>query len=310
VREYREGTRMANTGRKSGAQILRERLKRPEILVAPGCYDVLSARLVEQAGFEAAFMTGFGASGSILGQPDYGLMTMNEMATVCVNMNAVLSIPLIGDIDTGYGNPLNVYRTVREFERAGMAAVHLEDQVFPKRCGHMEKKVVIPTEEYVEKLRAALDAREEMLIIARTDSRAVFGVEEAVRRLETYRDVGADVVYADALADERELRMVGAIEGVYKFSNQVESGRTPLYPTDELQNMGYDIVIYPCSTVFAAAKAMQRVLSELKSKHTTRDFLKEMTTFTEYGSVVGMETLLAREQRYKIDELKSKLKQK
>ena len=150
---------MRATSGKSGAQVLRERLKKPEILVAPGAYDCLSARLVERMGFEAAFMTGFGASASILGQPDYGLMTMNEMATVCANMNAVLNIPLIGDIDTGYGNPLNVFRTVREFERAGMAAVHLEDQVFPKRCGHMEKKAVIPMEEHVEKIRAAVEAR-------------------------------------------------------------------------------------------------------------------------------------------------------
>ena len=152
---------MRNTENRSGAKVLRERLKNPEIIMAPGCYDCLSARLVEQAGFEAAFMTGFGASGSILGQPDYGLMTMNEMAAVCANMNSVLNIPLLG-----------VYRTVREFERAGMAAVHLEDQVFPKRCGHMEKKAVIPMEEHVEKIRAAVEARDDMLIIARTDCRA------------------------------------------------------------------------------------------------------------------------------------------
>ena len=131
---------MRNTGKISGAKLLRERLKDPTIIMAPGCYDCLSARLVEQAGFEAAFMTGFGASGSILGQPDYGLMTMNEMATVCANMNAVLNIPLLGDIDTGYGNPLNVYRTVREFERAGMAAVHLEDQVSPSVAGIWRRK--------------------------------------------------------------------------------------------------------------------------------------------------------------------------
>ena len=188
---------MRATSGKSGAQVLRERLKKPEILVAPGAYDCLSARLVERMGFEAAFMTGFGASASILGQPDYGLMTMNEMATVCANMNAVLNIPLIGDIDTGYGNPLNVFRTVREFERAGMAAVHLEDQVFPKRCGHMEKKAVIPMEEHVEKIRAAVEARDEMLIIARTDAYATHGLDETLRRLEAYRDAGADIIYAD-----------------------------------------------------------------------------------------------------------------
>ena len=211
---------MRNTENRSGAKVLRERLKNPEIIMAPGCYDCLSARLVEQAGFEAAFMTGFGASGSILGQPDYGLMTMNEMAAVCANMNSVLNIPLLGDIDTGYGNPLNVYRTVREFERAGMAAVHLEDQVFPKRCGHMEKKAVIPMEEHVEKIRAAVEARDDMLIIARTDCRATHDMDEVVRRLEAYRDAGADIIYADALRNAEEMGIVGSIPGVYKFANQ------------------------------------------------------------------------------------------
>lgn len=293
--------------KKTGAQILKERLKQPEIIVAPGCYDALSARLVEQAGFEAAFMTGFGASGSILGQPDYGLMTMNEMVTVCANMNSVLNIPLIGDIDTGYGNPLNVYRTVKEFERAGLAAVHLEDQVFPKRCGHMENKAVIPMEEHVEQIRAALDARNEMLIIARTDARAVYGVEEAVKRLKAYRDAGADIVYADALADERELRMVGSIEGVYKFTNQVERGKTPMYLTEELQGMGYNIVIYPVSTLFAAAKAMEKILADLKANHTTRGSLEQVTTFAEYTKMVGLEELVAREQKYKVLEFRGKI---
>lgn len=301
---------MTPVKRKTGAQILKERLRQRDIVVAPGCYDVLSARLVEQAGFEAAFMTGFGASGSILGQPDYGLMTMNEMVTVCANMNSVLGIPLIGDIDTGYGNPLNVYRTVKEFERAGMAAVHLEDQAFPKRCGHMENKVVISMEEHIEKIRAAVDARDEMLIIARTDARAAHGVEEAVRRLEAYRDAGANVVYADALSDDRELRMVGSIEGVYKFTNQVERGKTPMHLTEELQEMGYDIVIYPVSTLFAAAKAMQRVLAELKDRHTTSESMAQMTTFAEYTKMVGMEELTAREQRYKTDEFRCKPEQR
>ncbi len=191
----------ATTGN-SGAKALRERLKKPEILIAPGAYDCISARLIEQMGFEAAFMTGFGASGSILGQPDYGLMTMNEMAAVCANMNYFLNIPLIGDIDTGYGNPLNVYRTVREFERAGMAAVHLEDQVFPKRCGHMEKKAVIPMEEHVEKIRAAVEARDEMMIIARTDAFATHGLDETLRRLEAYRDAA----FAAARAIENYLQ--------------------------------------------------------------------------------------------------------
>ena len=300
---------MRNTGGTSGAKLLRERLKNPAIIMAPGCYDCLSARLVEQAGFEAAFMTGFGASGSILGQPDYGLMTMNGMATVCANMNAVLNIPLLGDIDTGYGNPLNVYRTVREFERAGMAAVHLEDQVFPKRCGHMEKKAVIPMEEHVEKIRAAVEARDDMLIIARTDCRATHDLDEVVRRLEAYRDAGADIIYADALRSADEMRVVGSIPGVYKFANQVEFGKTPPLSAEEIQALGFSIVIYPVGTIFTAARAMQTMLAQLKEKRRMTEDTAQMTTFAEYNKIVGMDALVAMESSYKVDEYKSRLKQ-
>lgn len=300
---------MRNTSQRSGAQALRKRLKDPKIIMAPGCYDCLSARLVEQAGFEAAFMTGFGASGSILGQPDYGLMTMNEMASVCANMNAVLNIPLLGDIDTGYGNPLNVFRTVREFERAGMAAVHLEDQVFPKRCGHMEKKAVIPMEEHVEKIRAAVEARDDMLIIARTDCRATHDLDEVVRRLEAYRDAGADIIYADALRSAEEMRVVGSIPGVYKFANQVEFGKTPMMTASEIQSLGFSIVIYPVSTVFTAARAIQKLLARLKKEEILSEDTEVITTFAEYNSMVGMDQLTAMEASYKVDTYKQMLRQ-
>lgn len=292
---------------KSPAQILREMLAQPEIVVAPGCYDVLSARLIEQAGFKCAFMTGFGASGSILGQPDYGLMTMNEMVTVCANMTSVLGIPLIGDVDTGYGNPLNVYRTIREFERAGVAAVHIEDQVFPKRCGHMDKKAVIPVEEHVEKIKACMDAREDMLIIARSDARATHGINEAIDRVIAYHEAGADIVYIDAPASVEELRLIGEKAKGYKFVNQVERGKTPLLTTQELQDLGFDIVIFPCATIFTAAKAMQQMLAELKANHTTRESLDRMATFEEYTNMVGMPDLLAMERKYKVDDFKASL---
>ena len=287
---------------------LRAMLEQPEIIVAPGCYDVLSARLVEQAGFKAAFMTGFGTSGSILGQPDYGLLTFNEMVSVCANMTSVLNIPLIGDVDTGYGNPLNVYRTIREFERAGVAAVHIEDQVFPKRCGHMEKKAVIPVEEHVEKIKACMDAREDMLIIARSDARATHGINEAIDRVLAYHEAGADIVYIDAPASVEELRLIGQNAKGYKFVNQVERGKTPLLPTQELQDLGFDIVIFPCCTVFTAAKAMQKMLGELKANSTTRNSLDQMVTFEEYTTMVGMPELMAMEQKYKVDAFKDKLK--
>lgn len=293
----------ANT-KSSGARMLRERLKDPKVIVAPGAYDCLSARLIEQCGFEAAFMTGYGAAASILGEPDYGLMTMNEMANVCANMNAFLNIPLIGDIDTGYGNPLNVYRTVKEFERAGMAAVHLEDQVFPKRCGHMENKAVISMEEHVEKIRAAVEARDEMLIIARTDSRATHGLDEALKRLEAYRDAGADIVYADALRSDDELRAVGAIPNVYKFTNQTENGKTPPRTVQQLEEMGFSIVIFPVGTAFVAAKAMKHMLEQLKKEGTSAGCIDQMTTFNEFTSIVGLPELQKREARFKTYEFR------
>jgi 2-methylisocitrate lyase-like PEP mutase family enzyme len=299
---------MRATNGKSGAKILRERLTKPGIIIAPGCYDCLSARLVEETGFEAAFMTGFGASGSILGEPDYGLMTMNEMATVCSNMNAFLNIPLIGDIDTGYGNPLNVFRTVREFERAGMAAVHLEDQVFPKRCGHMEKKAVIPMEEHVEKIRAAIEARDEMLIIARTDSFAIGGIDETIKRLVAYKEAGADIIYADGLPTVEAMREVCKIDGVYKFGNQVEGGKSPSLTWEELEEIGYDIVIYPVCTALTAAKSMRDMLALLKEDHSNRQIIEKgmVTGFDEYNDIVGMKELTGRESKFKVDEFKKK----
>ena len=269
---------MYANSKNSGARVLRERLKDPKIIVAPGAYDCLSARLIEQCGFEAAFMTGYGAAASILGEPDYGLMTMNEMANVCANMNAFLNIPLIGDIDTGYGNPLNVYRTVKEFERAGMAAVHLEDQVFPKRCGHMENKAVISMEEHVEKIRAAVEARDEMMIIARTDARATHGIDEAIRHLTAYRDAGADIVYADALRSDDELRAVGSIPNVYKFTNQTENGKTPPRTAKQLE--------------------------ELRREGTSAGCVEQMTTFNEFTGIVGLPELQKREANFKTYEFR------
>ena len=297
---------MRNTVENSGARVLKERLKKKDIIIAPGVYDCLSARIVEQCGFEAAFMTGFGASGSIIGQPDYGLMTMNEMAEVCANMNYFLNIPLIGDIDTGYGNPLNVYRTVRVFERTGMAAVHLEDQVFPKRCGHMDKKTVIPMEEHLEKIRAAVEARDEMLIIARTDAFATKGLDETIRRLEAYRDAGADIIYADGLTSVEAMKEVCKIPGVYKFGNQVEGGKSPTLSFEELEEIGYDIVIYPVATVFCAASAMRDMLLQLKADHTNANIISsgKVTGFSEYNAIVGMKELTDMEAKYKVDVFK------
>src|SRR5512135_715080 len=191
---------------------LRELLAGPELLVAPGAYDALSARLIVQAGFSLVYMTGFGTAASVLGQPDVGLLTMSEMVSRAAALAAVSGdLPLIADADTGYGNPINVRRTVREYEHAGVAGLHLEDQVWPKKCGHMEGKQVIPMDEMVQKIRAAVDARQDpdFVIIARTDANAVNGFEDALQRGQAYREAGADVIFIEAPRSTAELTTIG-----------------------------------------------------------------------------------------------------
>src|SRR5213080_5354161 len=190
---------------------LRELLAGPDLLVAPGAYDALSARLIAQAGFSAVYMTGFGTAASVLGQPDVGLLTMSEMVSRAAALAAIVGDrPLIADADTGYGNPINVRRTVREYERAGVAAVHIEDQVWPKKCGHMEGKQVIPVDEMVQKVRAAVEARQDpdLVIIARTDANAVHGLEDAIHRGKAYHEAGADVIFIEAPRSMTELRSI------------------------------------------------------------------------------------------------------
>src|SRR3984893_18474878 len=190
---------------------LRQLLAGPNLLVAPGAYDALSARLIAQDGFPAAYMTGLGTAASVLGQPDVGLLTMSEMVARASALASVIGdLPLIADADTGYGNPINVRRTVHEYERAGVAAIHIEDQVWPKKCGHMEGKQVIPLDEMVQKIRAAVDARQDpdFVVIARTDANAVYGLEDALRRGQAYREAGADVIFIEAPRSMEELRAI------------------------------------------------------------------------------------------------------
>src|SRR6266852_3658860 len=190
---------------------LRELLAGPDLIVAPGAYDALSARLIAQTGFPAVYMTGFGTAASVLGQPDVGLLTMSEMVSRAAALAAVVGdLPLIADADTGYGNPINVRRTIREYERAGVAGLHIEDQVWPKKCGHMEGKQVIPMDEMVQKIRAAIDARQDpdFVIIARTDANAVHGLEDAIQRGQAYREAGADVIFIEAPRSIEELRTI------------------------------------------------------------------------------------------------------
>src|ERR1700761_9457643 len=251
------------TPRPGGAARLRGLLDSGETILAPGAFDPLAARLVEEAGFPAVYMTGFGTSAGLLGRPDVGLLTMTEMADSAARIAACVDIPVLADADTGYGNPLNVIRTVGAYETAGVAGLHLEDQVAPKKCGHLEGKQVIPAEEMAQKIRAAVEARAqpEFVIIARTDARAVEGLERALQRGRVYREAGADVLFIEALTTEAEAEeAVRAFPGVPLLFNWAEGGKTPPISLGRLQEMGYRIVIFPLSTLLAATGAMRRIL--------------------------------------------------
>ncbi len=250
----------------SKAKILRKMLNSGKIIEAPGAYDVWSAKLVEKAGFEAIYMTGYGVSASVIGKPDIGIMTFTEVATMAKNIAFATNIPLIADCDTGFGNALNVIRCVEEFEAAGVAAIQLEDQLMPKRCGHMEGKVLIPMEDMVAKIRAAVYARKDpdFIIIARTDARAVNGYDDAINRAKTYFDAGADVIFFEAAQSAEEVKKVADTLKVPLLANMVPNGKTPLFTIDQLQNMGYSIVIYPVVTIYAATKQIVTTLQTLK----------------------------------------------
>jgi methylisocitrate lyase len=273
----------------------------PEIVVLPGAYDALSARLAERAGFNAMFTTGFGFSASALGMPDFGLLTMAETMERVRNITAAVRVPVVADMDTGYGNPLNTARTVRECVRAGAAGIILEDQEWPKKCGHFEGKRVIPAEDHVAKLRAAIDARgdDDLVIIARTDARAPLGLDEAIRRGRLYRDAGADVVFVEAPQSIEDLRAVrAAIPDVPLFANMIEGGKTPLLTWQELQDLGYKMVVFPLSALLAAAHAIAAVYAELFEKKTTAGIRDRLTGFEEFEEIVGVPELRALEERY------------
>lgn len=279
---------------------LRERLQEKEIVIAPGAYDALTATLCEQAGFEAVYLTGAGVSYSTLGKSDVGLITMTEMADKAAYICDAVSIPVIADGDTGYGNALNVMRTVREYERAGVAAIQLEDQLFPKRCGHLANKALISADEMVAKIHAAVDARkdENFLIIARTDARAVEGLEAAIERALRYEEAGADVIFVEAPTSEEELDQVARRLNKPLLANMVEGGKTPLVPAQRLQEMGYSIVIYPNSVTRVIAKAAADFYRELKQTGSTTGYADRMLTFDQLNQVLGLAQIRQLEQKY------------
>jgi 2,3-dimethylmalate lyase len=289
------------TRRPGGAAGLRALLDSGQVIVAPGAFDPLSARLVEEAGFPAVYMTGFGTSAALIGRPDVGLLTMTEMAGNAGRIAACVDIPVIADADTGYGNPLNVIRTVGAYEAAGVAGIHIEDQVAPKKCGHMEGKLVIPAEEMAEKVRAAVEARTqpEFMIIARTDARAVEGLERALQRGQMYREAGADALFIEAVTTEAEAEeAVRAFPGVPLLFNWAEGGKTPPISLDRITELGYRIVIFPISTLLAATGAMRRILQEIARAGTPAAAMRGLPTFAEFTDFIGLPQVQQAEQRY------------
>lgn len=278
---------------------LRRMLNEPGIIVAPGAYDGISARLIERHGFKAVYMTGAGTAASALGQADLGLTTLTEMATHAAHIAGCISLPLIADADTGYGNPLNVIRTVREYERAGVAALHLEDQVFPKKCGHIAGKAVIPMREFAEKIRAAAENRTDpdFIIIARTDARAVNGIDDAIERGLCYREAGADVIFVEAPTSREEIERVAREIKAPLLSNQVPGGKTPGLTVMELEKLGYKMVIFPVVSLMAATLAIESALTKLK-EHGTDWHEGPVLSPMEIFQRVGIDWWLEAEKKY------------
>ena len=285
-----------------GKSKILELIKKEGILVLPAVYDALTAKIVERAGFQAILMGGYSVSAVRLGKPDVGFLTMTEMADQVKIIAEAVSVPLIADGDTGYGNPLNVMRTVEEYQKAGAAGIILEDQQFPKRCGHMEGKQVIPMEEHLKKLEAAIEARgdRDTLIITRTDSLAPLGLQEAIRRGKAYRDAGADVVFVEAPRTVEELKAIReAIPGVPLVANIIEGGKTPVLSARELKEMGYEIYFCGLTTVLVAAKAIMNAMTHLRQEGSTAGLMDQMFSFAEFNELIGLKEFSLLENRFK-----------
>jgi len=282
----------------------RDLVERQEILPAMGGYDALSATLIEQAGGEVVYMSGSSVSTSVHGYPDVGLTTMTEMVNRARQMANAVDVPVFCDADTGYGNPINVRRTIEEFESAGVAGVHIEDQTFPKKCGHFEDKDVVPTEEMVQKIEAATDVRkdDDFLVIARTDARAVEGFDSAVDRGRAYLDAGADVLFVEAPKDRAELERVGdAFHDVPLLANMTEGGKTPLFTAEEFEEMGYDIVLYPATGFKTAAKALQDLYEEIHETGTQKGMMDRLVSWECRNEITRLDDIVELEKRYSTD---------
>lgn len=282
--------------------IFRRMLSEPGVIVMPGAYDALSAKIAEIVGFKAVIHTGYGTAASLLGMPDIGLVSFGEMVQRVKSIARAVRIPVIGDADTGYGNAVNVYRTVKEYIWAGAAGLFIEDQVWPKRCGHMFGKMVIDKEEMVGKIMAAVDARNEedpdFVIGARTDAIAVKGIDDAIERAEEYRKAGADFIFIEAFENVEQMKRAVKEVKAPLMLNLIEGGRTPLVSVEEAEKMGFKIVIFPLTALYAATKAMMETLSILKEKGTALAYLDRLITFPEFAKIVEIQKFRDMEEKY------------
>ena len=285
---------------KSQNTTLRARLKQPGLVVAPGIFDMVSLRLADPLGFDALYMTGFGTVASHMGLPDAGLATYSDMVGRVTAMAGMAKTPLIADADTGYGGLLNLRHTVRGYESAGAAALQLEDQEFPKKCGHTPGRRVIPTEDMERKIRVAVDARQshEFLIIARTDARTTLGLDEALRRAEAYAKAGADMLFVESPESEEEMRKIGCSFDLPLVANMVEKGRTPVLSREELEGMGYKLAIFPVTALLASVHAMTQVFKHLKESGSSSNMTVPLYDFGDLTQLMGFEDVWAFEKRY------------
>ena len=281
---------------------LRKRLAQKEILVLPGVYDALTAKIAVAAGFDGVVMGGYAVAASRLGEPDVGYLSMTEMRDALRTIARAVDVPVVADGDTGYGNALSARRTLQEYEWAGAAAVLFEDQVWPKRCGHMAGKQVVDAAEHAKKIRAAADGklRQSTLLIARTDARAVLGLDEAIERGKLYLDSGAEALFIEAPQSAWELEKIGkSFPDTILIANMIEGGRTPELTSKDLENLGFDIVFWPCTALYTITKAFGEVMGTLRREGTTLSCDSKMLHFTEFNSFIGLDKYNELDKKYK-----------
>jgi 2-methylisocitrate lyase-like PEP mutase family enzyme len=272
------------------AELIRQALATHGQLIMPGVYDALSAKIAARAGFEVIFITGYSLSATLLGEPDFGLLTQTEVVSAAQRICSVVETPVIVDADTGYGNAINVIRTVQDLVRSGAGGMFLEDQVWPKRCGHMRGKQVIPLDEQLNKLRAAVEARGQMdfFIVARTDSRQALGLDEAIKRGIAFKNAGADAVFIEAPESKEEMREIAKHVKGHLVANMLERGVTPLMGPEELKELGFDLVVWPLAPLYSVAKSLTDVYTTLRKEGSTLSILDRLMPFDEFNGIVGL----------------------